>query len=130
MQYEDVAQHLEAEQREYNNRKVDRLRIVKAEGTMMSELQADPRWERYGRYLEAEKKKAEAAVKHCESKLLDILNPLTPLEEQKFKMWLVNAKAGALAYGKALTIAQDLITLGDKAEEAIAILLDTEIKQA
>ena len=105
-----------------------RLRVMeplqqrRAKGMKMSELVADPRWEEYGRELEAAKAQAEAHIAVCQNNLLDTQNPLEPKEELKNKLALAHNRGALEALKMALSVAQDLITDGEKAAEEMGKL--------
>lgn len=88
-------------------------------GFKMSQLTADPNWEFYGRYLEAQRAKAEGYCKAASQAILNLANPLSPQDELKAKLSLANHQGVVEAFNYALDIAKVLITEGEKAAEAV-----------
>lgn len=117
---EDTADHRRAKLAEAKVTALNRVQQIKAEGDKISILMADPNWELYGRYIEAEKAKHEMSAKIIERKLLDDLNPLEPQEERRARLGLAHNRASIEAFNVALSIAKLLIERGQEAQAEIA----------
>ena len=118
----DFRARREAKEKE---KQVPQLRSREQLGLRMSQLTAHPDWEIYGRYLEAERAKAEAYCKVVERALLNLANPLLPQDELKAKLNLANHQGVLEAFNYALNIAKVLITDGEEAAKAVAGMKET-----
>lgn len=121
---EDTANHRKAKLAEARVTALNRLQHVKAEGSKVSALQADPNWEIYGRYLEREKERHEESAKIQEEALLNLENPLLESQALKVRLRLAHNRACVEAYTFALNIAKTLIERGEQAQTEIAKLID------
>jgi len=101
------------------------LQARQEKGFKMSQLIADPNWEFYGRYIEAEKAGAEARCKVAEQAILNLANPLLPQDELKAKLILASNQGIVGAFNYALNIAEVLITEGEEAAKAVERLEKT-----
>jgi hypothetical protein len=102
--------------------RAEQIPLIKARqeaGFKMSSLVADPNWEFYGRYIEAEKALAEARCKAAEQAILNLANPLSPQDELKAKLSLANHQGAREAFHYALNVAKVLITEGEEAAKAV-----------
>ena len=98
---------------------IPQLKSIRETGFKISQLIADPKWEFYGRYIEAEKAKAEARCRAAEQALLNLANPLLPHDELKVKLVLASNQGIVGGFNYALKIAQALITEGEEAAKAV-----------
>ena len=106
-------------------KQIPQLRSRGQLGLKMSQLTAHPDWEVYGRYLEAERAKAEAHAKALERVLLNLANPPSPQDELKAKLALANHLGAFEAFNYALNIAKVLIEQGEEAAKAVVGLKET-----
>ena len=102
-------------------KRVAQIRAAQQVGKTLSELRADPRWEVYGRYLEAERAKAEGLCRVAEQSLLNIEKPPSPQEEYRAKLALAQNRGTIEAFNYALNIAKQLIEQGEKATEILGL---------
>ena len=123
MERDELNEYRARREAEANAKRLPQLQAVKERASQMSALMADPRWEVYGRHIEAERAKNEASAKAQERALMDMTDPLSPQDELKAKLRLAHNRGATEAYGVALNIAKILIEQGDKAEEQIRALV-------
>jgi len=100
-----------------NKERVRYLREVQALGEVVSELQADPRWERFGRPIESALRQAEQMVTEMEHKLAGVYLP--PDEYAKTKMFQAKYQGRAEAFREVLNAAKTLIEAGNQAKEEL-----------
>ena len=102
------------------------LKRTQEEAEIMSSLTADPRWERYGRKLEAELKRATQLKDRLEAILLTKV--LKPEEYIEAKVHQAANKGAVEALRFALTVAQTLIEKGEMAVAELNLMENGEAK--
>lgn len=100
--------------------RVHQLRAQQATAQKISELVADPRWEVYGRHVEAIRDLYTRKRDAASAKLLGKVLPRDEYVEAAVDM--ASHAAAVRALNEALTVAKTLIEHGEKAVEALKIL--------
>ena len=94
-----------------------RLQSVKAAGENVSELQADPRWEKFFRPIEAQSENLKHNLANVERKLSGAYLP--PEEYTKTKIAQAGIQGQISSFDYVINLAKTLIEAGNKAKEEL-----------
>jgi hypothetical protein len=120
---EDLTPHIKKLEKDQQLKVLDRLRLAEGVGSVMSELQADPKWAIYGNHLEELKQRYKLQQEGAERLLLDgkFMN-----NEEYGRAKLNQAECKGMVKGieLALSIAKELIESGEKAAGVVAQIVE------
>lgn len=113
----EIARHNKAQDEYLRLRHAEFLKERVYTAQQMSELATDPRFERWGREVETQKRQAETRAKACEQQLLG--SYLTPDQYNKVKCEHATWTGMVQAFDMALVVAKTMIEMGEKAAEEL-----------
>lgn len=117
---EELKPFLAQDAEERKAMRIFQLRAKMEAHQKISELIADPRWELWGRHIEAMRDVHQAKATTTSKRL--IAEFLQGEEYMKVKMAQIEADAAVKALNQALLVAKTLIEQGEKAAEELKIL--------
>ena len=125
LSFEEITQQQRPQREALAQDRLRQLRERQGVAQKVSELVADPRWEVWGRHLEAMRDKAKDRLVSVELKLTGEV--LSPDEYVSVKVSQSSARGEVRAYNNALALAKTLIEQGEQAMKELN-LLTTEDK--
>ena len=120
---EDLAPHIKKLEKDQQVKVLDHMRLVQGVGSVMSELQADPKWAVYGNHLEEIKRRYKDQQAGAERLLLDG-KFMNNEEYGRVKLQQAECKGTVKGIEIALSIAKDLIENGEKAANIVADMVE------
>lgn len=114
---EELKDILDAKDQQFAERKLRVLRHAQQIGDTVSELQADPKWEKYSRPISEWLHVAKSRVETVEKKLAG--DVLQPDEYVRLKVQQARAQGEFAAFTAVMKLAKDLISGGNQAREEI-----------
>ena len=120
---EDLAPHIKKLKEDQQVKVLDHMRLVQGVGSVMSELQADPKWAIYGNHLEEIKQRYKDQQAGAERLLLDgkFMNS-DQYGEAKLKQ--AECRGTVKGIDLALSIAKELIERGEEAAKIVADIVE------
>lgn len=122
---EDLQPHIKKLEKDQQVKILERLRLAEGVGSIMSELQADPRWAIYGNHLEEIKQRYKDQQAGWERILLDGIF-LGGEEYGKAKLNQSECRGIVKGIELALNVAKELIKNGEKAAKIVADMVVEE----